>query len=121
MTSALPGSNILGVRQGADNHGVDELVAGWPVVPAEAVSWMLPELGSIADEIAEAIAREVPEYARPEDDAYARVVRQAAWNAVHGFAARIAASRADGVPGTDGVPGADSAEKMFRDIGRVEV
>jgi PucR C-terminal helix-turn-helix domain len=116
------------VRQSAGERGVDELVAGWPVVPAEAVSWMVPELGSIADEIAEAIAREVPEYARPDDDSYARVVRQAAWDAVRGFAARIAdpacqadpASRSDDASGADGVPGADGAERMFRDIGRVE-
>src|SRR6266700_3558798 len=84
MTGALPASNIQFVRQ----MGV--LVAEWPPVPPEAVSWMLPELGSLADDMTVAILGEVPEYARPDDDSYARVVHQVAKDAVHQFAARVA-------------------------------
>jgi hypothetical protein len=76
---------------------------------------MMPELDSLADEITAAIVREVPQYARPDDDSYARMVRQAAWDAVHGFVIRIAS------PATPGDTTArDAAAKMFRDIGRVE-
>jgi hypothetical protein len=90
-------------------------VGGWPAIPPEAVSWLTPELDSLADEITAAIVREVPQYARPDDDSYARMVRQAAWDAVHGFVIRIAG------PATPGDTTArDAAEKMFRDIGRVE-
>ena len=90
-------------------------MGGWPAIPPEAVSWLTPELDSLADEITAAIVREVPQYARPDDDSYARMVRQAAWDAVHGFVIRIAS------PATPGDTTArDAAEKMFRDIGRVE-
>jgi hypothetical protein len=90
-------------------------VGGWPAIPPEAVSWLTPELDSLADEITAAIVREVPQYARPDDHSYARMVRQAAWDAVHGFVIRIAS------PATPGDTTArDAAEKMFRDIGRVE-
>jgi hypothetical protein len=90
-------------------------VGGWPAIPPEAVSWLTPELESLADEITTAIVAEVPQYARPDDESYARMVRQAAWDAVHGFVIRIAS------PATEGDTTArDAAEKMFRDIGRVE-
>jgi hypothetical protein len=90
-------------------------VEGWPAIPPEAVSWLAPELDLLADEVTAAIVREVPQYARPDDDSYARMVRQAAWDAVHGFVIRIAS------PATPGDTSArDAAEKMFRDIGRVE-
>jgi hypothetical protein len=97
------------------HRGADGVVGGWPAIPPEAVSWLTPGLDSLADEITAAIVREVPQYARPDDDSYARMVRQAAWDAVHGFVIRIAS------PATPGDTTArDAAEKMFRDIGRVE-
>lgn len=104
MTAALPTSNIQFVR----HMGV--LVAEWPPVPPEAVSWMLPELGSLADDITVAILREVPGYARPDDDSYARVVHRVAKDAVHQFAARVADPASPGEP----------MARMFRDIGRAE-
>ena len=84
VTEALPASNIPFMRH------LDVLVAEWPPVPPEAVSWMLPELEPLARDMAAAILSEVPEYGRPDDDSYARVVHQVARDAVHQFAARIA-------------------------------
>ena len=104
VTEALPASNIPFMRH------LDVLAAEWPPVPPEAVSWMLPELEPLARDMAAAILSEVPEYARPDDDSYARVVHQVARDAVHQFAARIADPAAPGEPIT----------RMFHDIGRVE-
>jgi len=89
---------------------LDVLVAPWPPVPPEAVSWMLPELEPLARDMAAAILSEVPEYGQPDDDSYARVVHQVARDAVHQFAARVA---------DPAVPGEPMA-RMFHDIGRVE-
>ena len=105
VTEALPASNIPFMRH------LDVLVAEWPPVPPEgSVSWMLPELEPLARDMAAAILSEVPEYARPDDDSYARVVHQVARDAVHQFAARIADPAAPAEPIT----------RMFHDIGRVE-
>jgi hypothetical protein len=104
VTEPLPASNIPFMRH------LDVLVAEWPPVPPEAVSWMLPELEPLARDMAAAILTEVPEYDCPDDDSYARVVHQVARDAVHQFAARIADPAAPGEPIT----------RMFHDIGRVE-
>jgi hypothetical protein len=104
VTEALPASNIPFMRH------LDVLVAEWPPVPPEAVSWMLPELEPLARDMAAAILSEVPEYGRPDDDSYARVVHQVARDAVHQFAARIA----------DPAASAEPITRMFHDIGRVE-
>ena len=104
VTEALPASNIPFMRH------LDVLVAEWPPVPPEAVSWMLPELEPLARDMAAAILSEVPEYGQPDDDSYARVVHQVARDAVHQFAARVA---------DPAVPGEPMA-RMFHDIGRVE-
>lgn len=104
MTDGLLASNIQIVR----HAGV--FVAEWPPVPPEAVSWMLPELDSLADDMTAAILGEVPEYGRPDDDSYARVVHRVAKDAVYQFAARIA----------DPASPAEPMARMFHDIGRVE-
>jgi hypothetical protein len=104
VTGALLASNIQFVRH------LDVLGPEWPSVPPEAVSWLLPELESLAGDMTAAILREVPEYRRPDDDSYARVVHQVARDAMHQFAARIADSAAPGEP----------MARMFHDIGRVE-
>jgi hypothetical protein len=104
MTGQLLTSNIQIVR----HAGV--FVAEWPPVPPDAVSWMLPELDSLADDMTAAILREVPEYGRPDDDSYARVVYRVTRDAAGQFAARIADPAAPWEP----------TARMFHDIGRVE-
>ncbi len=71
---------------------------------------MVPELDSIADSVAAAILREVPEYGRSGDDAYPRVVHRVARDAVHQFADRIA----------DPASAWQPTARMFHDIGRIE-
>ncbi len=71
---------------------------------------MLPELDSLAHDMTAAILREVPEYARPDDDSYAKIVYQVAKDTVHQFAARMADPAAAWEP----------TARMFHDIGRVE-
>jgi PucR C-terminal helix-turn-helix domain/GGDEF-like domain len=107
VTEALPTSNIPFMRH------PDVLVAQWPPVPPEAVSWMLPELEPLARDMAAAILSEVPEYGRPDDDSYARMVHRVARDAVHQFAARVADPAQLSQPG-------EPIAVMFHDIGRVE-
>ena len=104
VTGALLTSNIQIVRH------TGTLVADWPLVPPEAVSWMLPGLDSLADDMTAAILREVPEYGQAGDDSYARVVHQVARDAVHQFADRIADPAAPWEP----------TARMFHDVGRLE-
>src|SRR3974377_897675 len=103
MTCALLTSNIRIVR----HTGV--FAADWPPVPPEAVSWMLPELDSLAHDVTAAILREGPEDGQRGDAWDDRVVHQVARDAVHQFAARIADPAA---------PWEETA-RMFHDIGRV--
>jgi hypothetical protein len=103
MTAALLTSNIRVVRR------TSELAASWPPVPPEAVSWMPPELDSLAEAMAAAIVREVPGYALA-DDGSRRIMRRVARDAAGEFAARIA----------DPVTPREATALMFRDIGRAE-
>ena len=105
VTLALPASNITGVEQYAE-----VLSAGWPGVSGEAAAWLLPALGSLADDITAAIAREVDEYAQPGDDAAARAVHRVAHDAVAGFGARVTQREPTETA---------SAASMFRDLGRL--
>jgi hypothetical protein len=121
VTLALLASNIACVEEYAE-----VLSAGWPGVSGEAASWLLPALGSLADDITTAIMREVEEYAQPGDDAAARTVHRVAHEAVAGFGARVTQPAASTVPvlpetgprETD-PPEMVSAASMFRDLGRL--
>jgi hypothetical protein len=141
VTLALLASNIAGVEGHAQ-----VLSAGWPGVSGEAAGWLLPALGSLADDITSAIMREVEEYARPGDDAAARTVHRVAHEAVAGFGARVTQTAASATSGfatsgfatsgfatsgfatsgfaTSGFAGGEppetaSAASMFRDLGRL--
>ena len=109
MTPALLASNIACVDEYAE-----VLSAGWPGVSGEAAGWLLPALGSLADDITTAIMREVGEYAQPGDDAAARAVHRVAHEAVAGFGARVTQSAASLVALP---PETASAASMFRDLG----
>jgi hypothetical protein len=92
-------------------EGVTEPLPGaWPRIAPEDVQQMLPGLDSVAEEMIEAIQRGVPEYARPQNDTYRAVVRQAVIHAVQEFVERI---------GNPGAP-RDRAVQVFRNIGRNE-
>jgi hypothetical protein len=71
---------------------------------------MRPELGRAAEEVIDAIQREVPEYARPNDDTYTSTGRRAVHQAVQQFVLQIAD------PGTP----RETTAQLFRDIGRIE-
>lgn len=90
-------------------HVNDEPLAGWPTVPPTAVSWTLPELDSIAEAMAEAVLREVPEYAR-SGDVCPRVVRRVARDVAQQFAVRIA----------DPAAPWQATARLFCDIGWLE-
>ena len=112
----LLASNITWVEGSAE-----VLSASWPSVSGEAAGWLLPALGSLADDITSAIMREVEEYAQPGDDAAARTVHRVAHEAVAGFGARVTQPAAAATPVPAGtVPAATaSAASMFRDLGRL--
>jgi len=71
---------------------------------------MLPELDLAAEEVIGAIQREVPEYARPNDDSYNTAVRRAVRHALHQFAQQIA----------DPATPREGTAQLFGDIGRIE-
>jgi hypothetical protein len=82
----------------------------WPALSAEAAELMRPALGRVTEEMVDAIQAGVAEYARPLDAAYASVVHEAVWHAVHHFVDRIAS------PATPREP----MLEYFRSIGRGE-
>ncbi|MEO5875797.1 MAG: helix-turn-helix domain-containing protein, partial [Streptosporangiaceae bacterium] len=62
----------------------------WREVPAEEAQWMRPHLPRLLDEMVEGIRIHVPEYARPGDATYLRVVRLAVEYAMEHFVKIIA-------------------------------
>ena len=57
----------------------------WVGVPCEISDIMRPQLGSLADEMIEEILSQVPEYSRPQDEEYSRLVRLAVEGALQQF------------------------------------
>jgi PucR-like helix-turn-helix protein len=126
VTVALLASNVAVVEQYAEVLPAGPLARpGEPAASAmagpmaRAAAGPAAPPGSLADAIAAAILREVPEYAQPGDDDVARTVRRVAHEAVAGLSARVgdmAALAAVGpVPAADG----EAAAAMFRDLGRL--
>lgn len=87
----------------------------WPRVPPEVARVLRPDVDSLTEVVIRAIHDGVPEYARPEDASYARVVRRAVQTSLHAFIGRIAASGAPGERSS-----MDQTAKLFRGIGRIE-
>jgi PucR C-terminal helix-turn-helix domain len=71
---------------------------------------MLPELDRAVEEVIGAIIREVPEYARPQNDTYTVTVRRAVAQALHQFIQQLA----------DPSTSREGTAQLFRDIGRYE-
>ncbi|TNY36967.1 PucR family transcriptional regulator [Thermomonospora catenispora] len=82
----------------------------WVAVPGEIADLCRPLLGEVAEEMIEEIQRGVPEYARPLDEEYARMVRLAVEGAVRQFIDLI------------GDPDAswEQVTAVYRDIGLAE-
>jgi hypothetical protein len=57
----------------------------WEALPADAATVLRPELPGLADEIIEAISREVPDYARPLEGPFGRGLREGVEEALRQF------------------------------------
>ncbi|MEV4321833.1 PucR family transcriptional regulator [Microbispora rosea] len=77
-------------------------------MPAGVARLLRPRVGDVADRVVAEIQRRVPEYARPEDGVYIKVLRLAVNQALQGFLERIENPRAAWDP------------EVFRTIGRGE-
>jgi hypothetical protein len=82
----------------------------WPVIPAEIADQLRPLLPELVEEMVAEIHLTVAEYARPDDDRYARAVRRGAEEAAHQFLERIANPDAPW----------DRAAAVFRSLGSAE-
>ena len=86
-------------------------VQPWPDLAPAVAPLIEAELPAITDEILEAIAREVPEYARPLEGSFGRGVRQGVGEALRQFVTLVRD------------PGADraSSREVYRALGRGEL
>ena len=57
----------------------------WRALPASVADVIEPELSAVTGEILASIAEEVPEYARPLEGSFGRVILPAACSACHGL------------------------------------
>ena len=76
--------------------------------PADIVRRLRPGIGRVSEEVIEEIQTRIPEYARPSDELYIKVVRMAVEQAIEGFLDRIEN------------PGAPWDPEPFRMIGKGE-
>ncbi|WP_405765297.1 hypothetical protein [Streptomyces sp. NBC_01538] len=60
------------------------------VVPQRLAELLRPQLDAIADEVQREVQLQVPEYARPADDAYVRTIRAGVTQALTLFVDRVA-------------------------------
>jgi hypothetical protein len=82
----------------------------WAGVPPEVGEIFRPHLDTLAEEMIDEILRGVPEYARPQDEEYARMVRLAVEGALRQFVDLIADPDASW----------ESVAAVYRGIGRAE-
>lgn len=61
----------------------------WGSLPAEIVKSLRPGIGRVSKEVIQEIQTRIPEYARPSDEVYIKVVRTAVEQAIDGFLDRI--------------------------------
>jgi hypothetical protein len=87
-----------------------ELATWWQEVPEEIISPPRAEMLRLVEEMVNAIEVGVPEYARPADERYASIIRQAATQAVAQFRERLSN------PATS----RRQTAELFRRIGRIE-
>ncbi len=83
----------------------------WAALPAHTSDVLRPELRATAEDIIDAISREVPDYARPLEGPFGKGLRQGVEQALHRFL--------DLVGRTD--PGPDPGRQAYVDLGRGEV
>ncbi|XNL81635.1 helix-turn-helix domain-containing protein [Actinomadura madurae] len=85
-------------------------ITPWPGVPSELATLFRPHLDTLAEEMIEEILAGIPEYARPRDAEYTRLLRLAVEGALRQFA--------DLVMDPDG--SWEQVAAVYREIGRAE-
>src|SRR3954447_13724504 len=83
----------------------------WRALPVEVAALIEPQLDAIAAETIEAIAREVPEYARPLEGSFGRGVRTGVGEALLQFVSLI----------RDPERGRGVGREVYRELGRGEL
>ena len=86
-------------------------VRPWEALPAEAVAAVQPRLPALVEEIVEAIAAEVPAYARPLEGAFGETVRRGVEEALARFVELV----------LHGDPGGGTGRGVYIALGRGEV
>jgi hypothetical protein len=114
LVSAAPSISALPAPAGGSGRRTRERTRNgadaWPVIPVEIADQLRPLLPKLVEEMVAEIHLTVAEYARADDDRYARAVRRGAQEAAHQFLDRIANPDAPW----------DRAESVFRSLGSAE-
>lgn len=83
----------------------------WRGLPKRVADLIEPELGAISEEVLVAIAREVPEYARPMEGSFGRGIQRGVREALRQFVALI----------RDPDAGRGTGREVYRELGRGEL